>query len=261
MPEVTTRYRPGTPCWVSLAAPDQQAALDFYRDLFGWEGQVGPAETGGYSVCMWRGKAVAGISASQPMGDRPAPPTAWTTFLAADDADAAALAVTGNGGTLLTPVDEVPSTGRMFIAADPSDAVFGVWQALDFFGGEIVNEPGSLAWNELNSQDLDAATDFYPRALGVSVTPLKEMPGYLTFNVNGRPVGGMQRLGDGYPAGTPSHWLAYFSVDDVDSTVDALVKANGSVLTPPFDMTAGRMAVVTDQQGAMFAVIAQPPSA
>ncbi|GAA5006837.1 hypothetical protein GCM10025734_47290 [Kitasatospora paranensis] len=61
MPEVTTRYKPGTPCWVDLMAKDQQAALDFYRDLFGWQGEVGPPEFGGYAVCSLNGRPVAGI--------------------------------------------------------------------------------------------------------------------------------------------------------------------------------------------------------
>lgn len=261
MPEVTTAYAAGTPCWVSLMAPDQQAALDFYRDLFGWDGQVGPPEMGGYSVCMWRGKAVAGIGTAQPMEGRPMPPTAWTTFLATDDADATLREVTENGGTVVTPIDEMPSTGRMFIAADPSGAVFGAWQSQGFLGAEIVNEPGAPAWNELNSTDPDAVAAFYPKVMGLTVTPFKDMTGYFTFNVNGRAVGGMQRLSDDVPSGTPSHWLTYFAVDDVDSTVDALVKARGSVLTAPFDMPAGRMSVVSDPQGGVFAVIAQPPSA
>lgn len=52
-----------------------------------------------------------------------------------------------------------------------------------------------------------------------------------------------------------SHWLTYFAVDDTDSTVDALVRAGGNVLTPPFDMMAGRMALVQDPQGGVFGII------
>lgn len=67
-------------------------------------------------------------------------------------------------------------------------------------------------------------------------------------------IGGMQSL-ENSPPGSPSHWLTYFSVDNTDSTVDALVRAGGNVLAPPFDMVAGRMAVLQDPQGAIFAVI------
>ena len=41
MAVVTEPYAPGTPCWVDLTAGDQLAALDFYRDLFGWQGAPG----------------------------------------------------------------------------------------------------------------------------------------------------------------------------------------------------------------------------
>ncbi len=262
MPEVTSPYPVGTPCWFSLLAPDQRAALDFYRDLFGWQGSIGPPETGGYTVCLWRGRPVAGIGAAEPTGGRPAPPTAWTTFLAARDADATAREVTDAGGTVLVPPQEVPGgAGRMFVAADPSGAVFGVWQRRQFSGARIVNEPGSVTWNELNTADPRSVAAFYPRALGLSVTPFRDLAGYFTVNVNGRAVGGMQSLGDFFPPDAASQWLTYFAVDDVDSTVDAVVKANGSVLAAPFDMLAGRMAVVGDPQGAVFAVIARPPSA
>ncbi|MGC0417136.1 VOC family protein [Embleya sp. AB8] len=255
MPVVTKPYLPGTPCWVDLMVPDQQAALDFYRDLFGWQGEVGPPETGGYAVCSLNGKPVAGIMKAMSQDGGPTPPTAWTTYLAAADADATEAAVTKAGGTVLAPVMDVMTLGRMFIAADPTGAVFGVWQARDFFGAQVVNEPGAVIWSELNTSDTGAASTFGAAALGLSAAPMEGTDGkYYSLSAGGRVIGGMQGL-DQLPPGTPSHWLTYFSVDDTDSTVDALVRAGGNVLMPPFDMMAGRMAVVTDPQGGAFAVI------
>ncbi|MFC9325952.1 VOC family protein [Kitasatospora sp. NPDC057015] len=258
MPEVTTAYKPGTPCWVDLMVKDQQAALDFYRDLFGWQGEVGPAEFGGYAVCALNGRPVAGIMAAMAPEGQPEPPNVWTTYLASDDADATARAVTDSGGSIMFPVTEVGTTGRMLVAADPGGAVFGVWQPLDFFGAHVVNEPGALTWNELNTTDPDTAGRFYQQALGLRPAAVEAVPGYVSLEVGGRSVAGMQRLADYLPAGTPPHWMTYFAVDDCDSVVDALVKAGGSVIQPPFDMAAGRMSVVTDPQGAVFAVIAAP---
>ncbi|MEU1421508.1 VOC family protein [Kitasatospora sp. NPDC005751] len=258
MPEVTAPYAPGTPCWIDLMASDQQAALDFYRDLFGWQGEVGPPEFGGYAVCALNGKPVAGIMAQMAPEGQPLPPVGWTTYLASDDADAAARSVAESGGTILYPVMDVGTVGRMLVAADPTGGVFGVWQKVDFIGAGVVNEPGALVWNELNTTDTDAAGAFYQRALGLSPAALESLEGYYSLSVGDRSVGGMQRLPDYLPPGTPPHWLTYFSVDDTDSTVDALVRGGGSVLQPPFDMAAGRMAVVQDPQGAVFAVIASP---
>ncbi|GGO84623.1 VOC family protein [Wenjunlia tyrosinilytica] len=256
MPEVIAPYPPGTPCWVDLIVPDQPAALDFYHQLFGWTGEIGPPEYGGYAVCSLKGKPVAGIMARpQAPEDQAVPTAAWTTYLASADADGTARSVTDNGGVVLMPPTEVPAMGRMLIAADPAGAAFGVWQALEFFGSRVVNEPGSLVWSELNTTDPEAAAAFYPRAIGIGVAPMEGIPGYHGLDVNGRVVGGMQQIGDDFPPGTPPHWLPYFSVGGTDATVDTLVKAGGGTIRPAFDMPAGRMAVVHDQQGAVFAII------
>lgn len=262
MPEVNSAYAPGTPCWVDLMAPDQRAALDFYRDLFGWQGEPGPPETGGYTVCTLNGKAVAGIGPSMAQEGQSEPPTVWTTYLAVTDADAASTAITDNQGRITMPAMDVLTFGRMAVVSDPTNAVFGLWEARDFFGAEVVNEPGAVIWNELNTADPEAAKRFYPATLGIAVTPFEQVPGYYSLLVGGKAVGGMQGL-DNLPDGMPSHWMTYFAVDDTDSTVDALVRAGGNVLKPPFDMIAGRMAVVQDPQGGTFCVIqgAEPEAA
>ncbi|GAA0679238.1 VOC family protein [Kitasatospora atroaurantiaca] len=258
MPEVTAPFQPGTPCWVDLMTTDQQAALDLYRDLFGWQGEVGPPEFGGYSVCHLNGRAVAGIAQTMAPEGMPLPPVAWTTYLASDDADATLRAVTAAGGTVMMPVMDVGTTGRMLVAADPTGAVFGVWQPVEFSGAQVVNEPGALNWNELRTTDVDAASAFYRAAMGIDVEPMEAAPGYYTLQVGGRVVGGLTTLED-VPPGTPSNWLTYFAADDVDSVVDVLVKAGGSVLKPPFDSLPGRIAVVQDPQGAVFALIRGEP--
>ncbi|TVL91613.1 VOC family protein [Streptomyces sp. SAJ15] len=259
MAEITDPYPPGTPCWVDLAAPDQQAALDFYAAVFGWTAEIGPEEFGGYSVCAYRGKPVAGIMAAVAMGDQPPPPTVWTTYLASVDAVATQQAIEAAGGSVLMPVMDVQTLGRMLIAADPTQAVFGVWQANEFGGAGIVNEPGAVVWNELNTTDREAASSFYGSVFGIEAAAMEGAEGYFSLNVGGRAVGGMQGLDPGLPAGTPAHWLTYFATDDADATAAKVTEQGGEVLRAPFDMIAGRMAVVKDSQGAPFAVIAPAP--
>lgn len=258
MPEATTPYATGTPCWVDLMAKDQQAALDFYRDLLGWQGRPGPAEFGGYAVCELEGKAVAGIGPATAPEGLPTPPTVWTSYLASTDAQATQDAIVAAGGSLLVPVVDVGGLGRMLIAADPQGAAFGVWQPGEFHGAQVVNQPGALIWNELHTSDVLAAASFYGDVFGIDIVPLEGADSYWELRVAGRTVGGATLLAND-PPGTPAHWLTYFAVDDVDSTVDALVKREGTVLAPPFDMTAGRMAVVADPQGAPFALIKPTP--
>ncbi|MDF9816556.1 VOC family protein [Streptomyces sp. SPB162] len=256
MSEVTAPYEPGTPCWIDLMVPDQQAALDFYRDLFGWQGEIGPEEFGGYSICTLKGKPVAGMMKSMAMGDQPPPPPTWSSYFCTADADATQAAITANGGTLIAPAMDVSDLGRMLVAADPQGAVFGAWQPKEFPGAAIVNEPGALVWNQLSTPDPKGAGDFYQAALGLEAAPMPDLPEFTGFQVKGRTIGGVQGM-ENLPEGVPPHWLVNFCVDDVDSTVAALVRAGGSVMAPPFDMDkVGRMAVVLDPQGAAFAVVA-----
>lgn len=258
MPDVTTPYVTGTPCWVDLMAEDQQAALDFYKDLFGWQGERGPVEFGGYAVCLLNGRPVAGIGPTMAPEGSPSPPTVWTTYLATADAEATQEAVVRAGGTLLVPTTDVGPLGRMLVVADPQGAVFGVWEAAQFPGAGVVREPGALTWSELHTNDVEGATAFYGEAFGIEIGPMKGADQYWELTVGGQSVGGACQLAND-PPGTPPHWLTYFAVDDVDSTVDALVKKGGAVLAPPFDMMAGRMTVVADPQGAPFAMIKLAP--
>ncbi|WP_328303975.1 VOC family protein [Streptomyces sp. NBC_00435] len=256
-------YKPGTPCWIDLMVPDQQAAIDFYADLFGWQGEVGPPETGGYAVCTLKGKPVAGImKAMNPDGSTPdpMPPTVWTTYLATEGIDGTLKAVTDAGGTVLMGPMDVMDLGKMAVLADPTGAVVGLWQAGTFDGAGIVNEHGALIWNELGTGDLPAARAFYSSILPVT-TAVSKMPDageYHEFQVSGRAVAGMMDLRN-HPKGTPPHWIPYFSVDDVDEIQAAAVRAGASVAAPAFEMAAGRMAVLADPQGAVFSVIKAKP--
>lgn len=68
------------------------------------------------------------------------------------DAHAAAV-ITANGGTVMMGPTDVGQHGRMCMAIDPAGAVFGVWQAREMIGAEIVNEPGGITWEDLRSTD------------------------------------------------------------------------------------------------------------
>ncbi|MEV7543780.1 VOC family protein [Streptomyces sp. NPDC089915] len=239
-------------------APDQQAALDFYRDLFGWQGEVGPAETGGYSVCTLKGRPVAGIMRAT----EPGMPTVWTTYLATDSVDATLKAATHAGATVMMGAQDVMDLGRMAVVQDPTGAVFGLWEPGTFHGAGIVNEHGALIWNELTTPDTHKAAAFYGAILPISPEPttLEGAEGYTEFKVGGRGVAGMMDMSN-LPPGVPPHWMPYFKVDDVDEIQAAAVRAGATVLAPAFDMPAGRMAVLADPQGGGFSVIKENAAA
>ena len=86
----TSPWPAGVPCWTDLAVPDVAAAQAFYGDVIGWTYQDTAADYGGYVIAQSRGAAAAGIGPLPQEGMHPA----WTLYLASDDADTTAGAVT-----------------------------------------------------------------------------------------------------------------------------------------------------------------------
>jgi hypothetical protein len=154
---------------------------------------------------------------------------------------------------------DVMDLGRMAIFTDPSGGVFGIWQPGTFHGSGLVNEPGALAWNELNTRDLEGAKSFYGAVFGwdFETNDMGEMGKYTTINLGDNPVAGILDMGEReVPAETPPHWLAYFAVEDTDATIDQAKERGGNVMMGPVDIPVGRFAILTDPHGAAFAVIA-----
>lgn len=70
-------------------------------------------------------------------------------------------------------------------------------------------------------------------------------------------IGGRSVITDAFPPEMPSHFLSYFLVADCDATVATAVRLGGRVTAPPFGIDYGRTAVLVDNQGASFAVLAE----
>jgi predicted enzyme related to lactoylglutathione lyase len=222
------------------------------RGLFGWTFTEGSEETGGYRQALLGDKRIAGFGPKMDPG-----PPFWATYIAADSADDTAARVVAAGGQVVVPPMDVMDFGRMAVFTDDSGVFFSVWQAGTHPGAELVNEPGALAWNELNSRTAEEAKAFYGNVFGwTAETAESPTMTYTQWYLDGRVIGGMLHMGPQIPAEVPAHWLVYFAVDDTDAAVAKVGELGGSVMVPPFDIDAGRFAVVADPSGAHFAVIA-----
>ena len=56
---------------------------------------------------------------------------------------------------------QIGDSGQMAICADPTGAVFGLWQADEHVGAGVENEHGAMTWFEVNTRDSAAAREFY----------------------------------------------------------------------------------------------------
>ena len=254
---MTTRETPwpqGTPSWVDLMVPDVKAAGEFYGSLFGWQIQQLGEEAGGYTIAELSGRPAAGIGPVPPDGEVP---SVWTTYIAVDDVDAVVAKVSESGGQVFMPPMDVLQAGRMAVVADSTGAAFGLWQAGEHKGAEIVNEPGALTWNECMTRDYDEARKFYADVFGYQYDDVGDGGfTYAVLNLGGHPVGGIGELGADMPAEIPPHWMCYFSVADTDDTISRATAMGAQVRLPPQDTPYGRMAVLQGAQGEIFAVIA-----
>lgn len=254
------KYTQGTPSYVELATPDQEAAKAFYGPLFGWELEDVPmGDMGTYVAVSKDGAAVAGITGMPPgVGDHPA---WWAVYLTVDDVDATTAKVAAAGGRVDAEPFDVFDMGRMSAIADPTGARVNLWQAGTSIGTEIANEPGTPIWNEVLTTDVAAATRFYTEVLGVGWEdmPMEGGATYTCLMVDGRPVGGAMALTEDME-GVPPHWNVNFNVTSVDDTLVQVGELGGTVVAPAFDVpTVGRLAVVADPQGAMLTLMEAPP--
>ena len=182
-------------------------------------------------------------------------PPAWTIYLASAEGDVERVRSLG-GQVMLEPM-AVGDAGTMAVCVDPTGAVFGLWQPVDFIGAAVEGEHGGLAWSEVNTRDAAAACDFYGKLFGLTAHKLEGQEFFIMQRGDEMLFGVMQM--DEQWGDLPPHWLGYFAVDNTDAAVERVLAAGGSVSIPAFDTPYGRFAVIVDPYGAAIS-LAQLPS-
>ncbi|MEM9248195.1 MAG: VOC family protein [Pseudomonadota bacterium] len=112
---------------------------------------------------------------------------------------------------------------------------------------------GNSGWIGHSGPDQGAAKAFYQAVLGWAVAelPMQDGSSYAAAMIGDTAIGGFSPM----PEETGS-WTIYFTVADVDASVAAAKARGAHVLHPALDAPGvGRMATLTDPQGARFALI------
>ncbi len=165
-----TKHSPGTFCWADLATTDAGAAKSFYTQVFGWTAHDMPAGPAGvYTMLSKNGKNVCALYLmSEEMREQQVP-AHWLCYATIENADAAVAKVKELGGTVHQEPFDVMDAGRMAVVQDPTGAIFAFWEPKQHIGAEIINEPDSLCWFELQTKDVAAAEKFYTQLFGWSI--------------------------------------------------------------------------------------------
>jgi uncharacterized protein len=161
------------------------------------------------------------------------------------------------GGSLVMGPMDVMEEGRLAFLADPTGAHFGVWQARRHRGAQVIDEPGAMAWREVNTPDAEKARDFYGALFGLESKKLEGPMTYWTLHKGEDTVGGVLQMTKEW-VGVPPHWMTYFAVADADAAVKRVAELGGKVSVPPFDTPYGRISVANDPTGAVFSVVQLP---
>ena len=250
-------YKHGIPSWVDLGTTDIEGAKAFYTALFGWQAEDQAVDDVDMAYTMFSkdGKAVAGGGSLPPdLAEQGVPPM-WNTYVNVDNVDETITKMEAAGGSVVMPAMDVMTAGRMAFVADPTGAAFGLWQAGDHKGAQLVNEDGALTWNELITDDPATAQSFFGETLGWTAETMESPTGDYTMFAVGEDMaaGMMEKAADMGPI--PNLWGVYFAVDDCEGCAARITDLGGKVIKGPFDTGVGQMAVAQDPQGAVFSFI------
>lgn len=247
-----TMYTPGTFSWTDLTTTDQDAAKSFYSGLFGWEADDRPVGDGiVYSMMLIDGKPAAAIS-PQPEAQRDAGvPPVWNSYVTVESADRALERAQHLGATVHAPAFDVMDAGRMGVVQDPQGAFFEVWEPKTNIGASVVNHHGALSWNELATADMDGSAEFYGELFGWTFEPMEgDMPYLVIKTKAGGTNGGIRPRMET----EPPYWLVYFGADDLEISTAQAGELGGATLVEPMDIGPGRLSVIRDPQGSVFAL-------
>jgi uncharacterized protein len=259
----TNGFETGKFCWADLVTTDPDAAKGFYSSLFGWDIEDMPIPDGGtYSMAKVKGRYVGALSAQMDQERSQGIPPHWNVYVSVDDVDTFAKRAEAAGGTILMSPFDVLDSGRMSVVADATGAVFCMWQPQEHPGFGLVNEPGTMDWNELLSPDPEKTRAFYTELFGwkAETMPMGDAGDYTVFNLGETPVAGLMKTPEGVQM--PPSWTVYYNVADCDASAAKVTELGGTIyFGPQFMETVGKFATCADAQGAVFAIIEPDRSA
>ncbi len=256
MPHIE-KHPPGAFCWIELATTDQNAAKSFYGALFGWavyDVPMGPNDC--YTMFQLEGRDTAAAYTLRREQRSQGVPPHWMIYVGTESADTTADRAAQLEGKVLAPPFDVYDVGRMAVLQDPTGATFSVWQAKKHSGTGIAGVDGTLCWADLSTPNQERAGSFYSGLFGWKIVKEDEDPAHNYWHiVNGEEfIGGIPPASQRNP-NIPPHWLAYFAVSDCDAKATKAKQLDAKLFLPPMNVEdVGRMAVLADPQGAVFAI-------
>ncbi|MBD0322551.1 MAG: VOC family protein [Aldersonia sp.] len=266
-------YPEGVTSWIDTERDDVEATKAFYGGLLGWSfaDAAPPDAPQRYVIAQVNGADAAGIGGQTAGAGLPSAPV-WHTYIAVDDANAAADRVVRAGGRIVTPPTSPGPAGIWAGCEDSTGVEFRLWQAGRRLGAQITNVPSAWNFSDLHTADLAAAKSFYGAVFGwefadLGFATMIRQPGYgdhLAATVDPgiyerqsaiSPIGFADAIAwlNESQAGETPHWHVTFSVADRDAAVATVERLGGTVVSRS-ESEWTKAAVVRDPDGAEFTV-------
>jgi len=249
-PEPTNERHVGKFVWRDLLTTDLTAAQTFYGELFGWT--FSPTGDSRYVLASLDGRPMAGMADISEEAD--VNTSQWVSWISVPNVDDAVAVTVSAGGTVIRDPKDRPDRGRFAIVADPTGALVVLVVPL---GGDPIDreaDVGDWLWQELWTDDTDAALSYYQQLAGY--TQEKADGGidqdYFVLETDGEPRAGVTMTPWDWVS---SNWLPYIRVDDAPAYVRRVEGLGGRVLfAPRSDVRQGTTAIIVDPTGAGIAL-------
>jgi predicted enzyme related to lactoylglutathione lyase len=248
----------GSFVWYEHLARDVAAATAFYSEVLGWKTQP----FGSSDYLMWVGSQgpLGGVMKLPEEAARTGTPPQWMAHVQVDDLDATVAGAGRLGGKVLKEPTQIPTVGRFAIIADPQGAVLSLFKPDTPMTQHDPARDGEFCWNELVTSDGDAGFRFYSALLGwrgLEEMDMGPMGTYRIFGLGEQRLGGMMTTPAGNPL--PPMWIYYASTSDLEATLGRATRKGAKVVSGPMEVPGGgRIAQLTDPQGAVFALHQAP---
>jgi predicted enzyme related to lactoylglutathione lyase len=248
----------GSFVWYEHVTKDVRKAIAFYSEVVGWKTE----RFGQADYTMWAGSQgpLGGVIGLTPEMEKAGVPPHWFAHVQVSDVDRTAALARKLGGKVVKEPEDIPTVGRFAVIADPQGAVLAVFAPRNQMPPRDLGKDGEFCWNELMTSDAAAAWRFYAELFGWKVQEDMDMGPMGTYRIFGPGedrVGGIMTAPK--DAGMPPSWIFYASTSDLDAALARATAKGGKILNGPMDIPGGgRIAQLTDPQGALFALHQAP---
>lgn len=261
--EATDEHHNGKIVWRDLLTNTPEESRRFYSELFGWEFEkpginLGIGGAGDYMLIRHNGRLIGGIVDTNAFGERENI-SQWITTMSVTDIEAAVGRVADAGGTVMAAPESIGSRGHMAVVEDATGAVFAMIQTSE--GDPPDHEPDydGWLWDELWTNDVSKATDFYQTVVGFQHTDHEiddSDHDYRVLKMNDTPRAGV--LPNPFEGERPV-WVNYLRVKDPSAATARVESLGGKILVEAQERPiGGEVAFIAGPSGAGVALQTWP---